>query len=412
MKRNYIIFVLLLMTYNISKAQIKILFDATKAESAANADWVLDADTHNLYWTSSGSATTTGTESNPQRYPTPLQNTVTSTTLETYWDGCLSAWGIDMVKKGYEVETLPYNVAITYGNTSNVQDLSNYKVFIIDEPNVKFTVTEDSAIKKFVRNGGGLFIISDHDGSDRNNDGIDSPHVLNALMDTASSKPYPFGIRFDYVDISGTYSNVLNSSTDPLLHGVMGNVTKVQWSDGTTMTLEPADNSSVKGVAFKTGASTTGTTNCLVAYSTYGAGRVVAMSDSSPADDGSGDSGDQSLYNGWTQDASGNHEILIVNATIWLAGTTTSVPDVDESNSIIVNQLTYPNQIKFAVSSTENLTNSEFCVYDILGRQVARFTNPTSNDIVIKNDKIGKGIFIYKLIVNGKPMKTGKFAVL
>ena len=231
-------------------------------------------------------------------------------------------------------------------------------------------------------------------------------------MDTASSKPYPFGIRFDYVDISGTYSNVLNSSTDPLLHGVMGNVTKVQWSDGTTMTLEPADNSSVKGVAFKTGASTTGTTNCLVAYSTYGAGRVVAMSDSSPADDGSGDSGDQSLYNGWTQDASGNHEILIVNATIWLAGTTTSVPDVDESNSIIVNQLTYPNQIKFAVSSTENLTNSEFCVYDILGRQVARFTNPTSNDIVIKNDKIGKGIFIYKLIVNGKPMKTGKFAIL
>ena len=411
MKKTYFIILIALVSYNLSNAQTKILFDATKAESAANADWVIDADTHNLSW-SSGPATTNGNESNPQRYPTPLQSTVTSTTAESYWEGCLSAWGIDLVKKGYEVETLPYNVAITYGNTSNVQDLSNYKVFIIDEPNIKFTVTEDSAIKKFVRNGGGLFIISDHDGSDRNNDGIDSPHVLNALMDTASSKPYPFGIRFDYVDISGTYANVLISSTDPLLHGVMGAVTEVMWSNGTTLTLKPTNNSTVKGVCYKTGASTTGTTNCLVAYSSYGAGRVVAMGDSSPADDGTGDPNDQSLYNGWTGDASGNHEKLIVNATIWLVGVINSIPDVDESNSIIVNQLTYPDQIKFAVSSMENLTNSEFCVYDMLGRQVMKFTNPASNDVVINNDKIGKGIFIYKLIVNGKPMKTGKFAIL
>jgi hypothetical protein len=31
-----------------SKAQIKILFDATKAEMAGNGDWVIDADLHNL----------------------------------------------------------------------------------------------------------------------------------------------------------------------------------------------------------------------------------------------------------------------------------------------------------------------------------------------------------------------------
>ena len=412
MKKTYFIFLFAFVIYNLSNAQVKILFDATKAESAANADWVIDADKHDLGFSNGPAVLGSGNESDPQRFPTPDQSTVTSSTLETYWEGSLSAWGIDMVKKGYEVETLPYNVAITYGNTSNVQDLSNYNVFIIDEPNIKFTIAEDSAIKKFVRNGGGLFLISDHDGSDRNNDGIDSPHVIQALMDTASAHPFPFGFSVDYVDISGTYANVLNSSTDPLLHGVMGAVTEVMWSDGTTFTLKPTYNSTIKGVCYKTGASTTGTTNCLVAYSSYGSGRVVVMGDSSPADDGTGDPNDNSLYNGWTSDASGNHERLIVNATIWLAGTTTSIPEIDESNSVLVNQLTYPNQIKFAVSSSESLENSEFCVYDMLGRVVAKFSNLNTNDIVINNNKLGKGIFIYKLIVNGKPMKTGKFAIL
>jgi len=412
MKRIYIIVLLTLIIFNVSKAQVKILYDATKAESAANADWVIDADAHNLSWSNGPAVLNGGNESNPQRYPTPDQSTVTSSTAETYWEGAISAWGIDMVKKGYEVETLPYNVSITYGNTSNVQDLSNYKVFIMDEPNIRFTAVEDTAITKFVRNGGGLFVISDHDGSDRNNDGYDSPHVLNGLMDTTSARPYPFGIRFDYVDISGTYTNVLSSSTDPLLHGIEGNVTEVAWYDGTTLTLERTNNSSVKGVVFKTGASTTGTTNCLVAYSTYGLGRVVAMGDSSPTDDGSGDPNDTSLDNGWTTDASGNHEKLIVNATIWLAGGTVGIKDVDASNSILVNQLTYTDKIKFVVTSSENIDNSEFCVYDILGKQVMKFTNPTSNDIVINNNKLGKGIFIYQLQVNGQSVKTGKFAIL
>jgi len=411
MKKTFITFLLGIIIFNVSKAQVKILYDATKAESAANADWVIDADLHNLGW-NPGPVVGSGNESNAQRLPTPDQSTVTSTTVETYWDGSLSAWGIDMVKKGYYVESLPYNVAITYGNTSNVQDLSNYKVFIVDEPNIKFTTAEDTAIKQFIRNGGGLFMISDHTGSDRNGDGWDSPHIWQALMDTNGVSPFPFGISVDYVNISGTYANVLNSPNDPLLHGVMGNVTEVMWSNGTTFTLKPTNNPTVKGVAYKTGASTTGTTNCLVAYATYGLGRVVAMGDSSPADDGTGDPNDNSLYNGWTQDASGNHERLIVNATIWLAGDANSIPEVNESSKILINQLTYADKIKFIVSSSENIDNSAFCVYDILGKQVMRFTNPASNDIIINNDKLGKGIFIYQLQVNGKSVKTGKFAII
>ena len=339
MKKIYIVVLLSLVTFNLSKAQVKILYDATKAETAGSADWVIDADAHDLGYSSGPAVLGGGDESDPQRFPTPDQSTVTSSTLETYWEGGISAWGIDMVKKGYYVETLPYNGSITYGNSGNVQDLSNYKVFIVDEPNIKFTAAEDTAIMQFVRNGGGLFMISDHNGSDRNNDGIDSPHIWQAFMDTVSSHPFPFGISVDYVDISGTYSNVSNLPGDPLLHGVMGNVTEVMWSDGTTFTLKPANNASVKGVVFKTGSSTTGTTGCLVAYSKYGNGRFVAMGDSSPADDGSGDPNDN-LYNGWTQDASGNHERLIVNATIWLSGDSTlSINEMNETNSILVNQL-------------------------------------------------------------------------
>jgi hypothetical protein len=48
----------------------------------------------------------------------------------------------------------------------------------------------------------------------------------------------------------------------------------------------------------------------------------------------------------------------------------------------------------------------------MLGKQVMKFSNPISNEIVINNDELGKGIFIYQLQVNGKAMKTGKFAIL
>ena len=151
-------FLLLIILFNvfISKAQtIKVLFDATKAETANNADWVVDSDKFNLGFNSSGVAVVgSGSEANPQRIPTPAQSGITSTTNETYWTGALSAWGIDCAKRGYVVETLPYNGAITYGNSSNEQDLSNYQVYIVCEPNIAFTSSEKAAIINFVKNGG------------------------------------------------------------------------------------------------------------------------------------------------------------------------------------------------------------------------------------------------------------------
>ena len=317
---------LLFLTQLLSAQRPKILFDATKAEMAGNADWVIDADVHNLTVSSSTHLMVTGgSDSNPQRFPTPAQSGITSTTAQSYWQGALSAWGVDAVKSGFDVETLPYNARITYNDATNVQDLKNYDVFVVDEPNILFTATEKTAILNFVRNGGGLFMISDHDVSDRNNDGYDSPHIWNDLMSSNSIITNPFGITFDYANFSQTTTNVATITTDSILHGSYGNPTTMLWANGTTMTLDLAKNSSAKGLVFKTGVSTTGTTNVMFASAFYGNGKVVAMGDSSPADDGSGDPGD-SLYDGWIADANGNHEKIIMNATLWLAAKKAIVP--------------------------------------------------------------------------------------
>ena len=178
----------------------KFLFDATKAETAGNADWVLDAD------------------SSPQRFPTPAQSNVTATTTESFWRGALSAWGIALAKLGHSVETLPSGTAITYGGTG-AQDLKNYDVFVVDEPNIRFTAAEKTAILNFVKNGGGLFMISDHTVSDRNNDGWDSPAIWNDLMSTNTVQTNPFGITITLNNFSETTSNRLSATTNPILNG-------------------------------------------------------------------------------------------------------------------------------------------------------------------------------------------------
>lgn len=195
--KRIIILATVVFAVNFSNSQTKFLFDATKAEMAGNADWVIDADLHNLRANSNGTVSTGGTQSNPQRFPTPSQNNITSSTSETYWNGGLSAWAVDLVKLGYDIETLPYNGRITFEDSTNPQDLSLYKVFVVDEPNLKLTTEEANALVSFVANGGGLFMISDHTISDRNNDGWDSPLIWNDILQNNTVQPNPFGITFD-----------------------------------------------------------------------------------------------------------------------------------------------------------------------------------------------------------------------
>jgi hypothetical protein len=277
----------------------KFLFDASQGETAGNADWVIDED-----------------NSNPQRIPTPLQSTVTATTAVTYWTGAMSSWGIALAKKGHTVETLQSTGLITYGVTTNPQDLKNYDVFVVVEPNIRFTTAEKQAIINFVKNGGGLFLGANHNGSDRNNDGYDAPKIWNDLMSTNGIKANPFGITIELTSITQLSTNVLTNSTgNPILRGTEGNVTNLDYHSGSTLTINRTANPTVKPLIWQNGIAQTSTTKVMCATSTYGTGRVFAVTDSSPIDDGTGAPGN-TLYVGWSLYS---HVPLFMNASMWLS---------------------------------------------------------------------------------------------
>ncbi|MDQ0912556.1 hypothetical protein QFZ22_008541 [Streptomyces canus] len=168
----------------------------------------------------------------------------------------------------------------------------------------------------FVKNGGGLFMISDHTGADRNNDGEDALEILNDLMTNNSvDSTDPFGFSIDSLSISSDYPSAISDSSNPVLHGSFGTVTKSLIASGTTATLKPADNSAVKGLLYRTGYS--GNTGAFFATSTFGSGKVAFWGDSSPIDDGTGQSGN-TLYDGWN-DTGATNAALALNATEWLS---------------------------------------------------------------------------------------------
>jgi hypothetical protein len=275
----------------------RVLFDNGHAETAGNADWIISTS-----------------------QPNPL-NEDSSPSSETDWTGALSSWGVALQKTGdYSLDTLPSGSKLTYGGTS-ATDLSNFDTLVLPEPNTLFTTAEKTAIMTFVKNGGGLFMISDHTGADRNSDGEDAVEILNDLMTNNSvDSTDPFGFSIDTLDISSGYPAAISDSTNAVLHGSFGTVTKSLIADGTTATLKPADNSAVKGLVYRSGYS--GNTGAFFATSTFGSGRVAFWGDSSPIDDGTGQSGN-TLYDGWN-DTGATNAALALNATEWLAGGSSS----------------------------------------------------------------------------------------
>ncbi|MFF4908041.1 hydrolase [Streptomyces sp. NPDC001260] len=269
----------------------RVLFDDGHAEEAGNADWIISTSK-----------------------PDPLGQDSTPS-AETDWTGALSSWGVALQKTGsYSLKTA--TSALTYGGSSST-DLSNFDTLVLPEPNTLFTTAEKTAIMTFVKNGGGLFMISDHTGADRNNDGYDAVEILNDLMTNNSvDSTDPFGFSIDSLSISSDYPSAISDSTDPVLHGSFGTVSKSLIASGTTATLKPADNSAVKGLLYRTGYS--GNTGAFFLTSTFGSGRVAFWGDSSPIDDGTGQSGN-TLYDGWN-DSGATNAALALNATAWLAG--------------------------------------------------------------------------------------------
>jgi hypothetical protein len=277
--------------------QYAVLFDASHGETAGNADWVISASQPDPL----------GEHANPRG--------------EADWTGALSAWGVALQKTGrYRLMTLPRGGRISYSDRANRLDLANFNVFVVPEPNIRFTSAEKTAIMSFVQGGGGLFMIADHDQSDRNSDGIDSLAIWNDLMSDNAIKPGdPFGFRFDALQIGSDNPRGLSAAAvgSPVFHGPFGDVTGSIIRGGTTATIDPTDNPNVQGLLYRSRANTSGKSGVFFLTSLFGQGRLAAWGDSSAVDDGTGAAGDK-LFDGW-DDAGGSDAILALNATEWLA---------------------------------------------------------------------------------------------
>ena len=265
-----------------------VLIDQAHAQTAGNADWVVDT-------------------TDP---PSP-----TSPVSDEDWTGGISAWGVALRKAGHSVQVLNSGT-FTYGG-AGTKDLSKFDVLITVEPNTDFTATERTAIKSFVQAGGGLFFVADHILSDRNSDGVDSPQIFNNLEAVLGS-----GMSCPTSGAASNFSGLCSAlGTDALVLPILdydayrslplSATDSVEFFNGTAITL-----------AGNARAIVNSTNGAMMAASTVGSGRVVLFGDSSVPDDGTGATG-ESLYDGWSQHA--DRELLLA-ATDWLIQKKVNLP--------------------------------------------------------------------------------------
>lgn len=186
--------------------------------------------------------------------------------------------------------------------------LSTVDVLILPEPNTNLTSTEKTAINDFVVNKGkGLYVIADHGNSDRNSDGWDSVEIFNGYLNGGSTTTEwvgkTFGFRVNYVDVTQ------EPITDIRAHAITTGVSSIAAWNGATFTI--TNSTYAKGVAYLSG----NTSPYVVASQLPSGGRVSAIGDSSPYNDGSGLTS-VANYNSWPQY---NISTLGVNTVKWLA---------------------------------------------------------------------------------------------
>ena len=252
----------------------KVLFDNAHAQTASNADWTISGGFSDF-----GDALE------------DLQMVV-------------DEWGNDESSRQDENDG-----PITYS------ELSKHDVYIIPEPNVPFTRSEQEAIARFVEEGGGLFIIADHVGADRNNDGWDAVEIFNGFQNNSDDLVSPHDPEDEFVPKYFGVSFIERSfSMDPITdidrsHPVTEGVYSVGMWAGTTMRVH--DTQKVTGLIYLDGETFKGP---YLAVSSHGVGKVVLLGDSSPGDDGTGAPGD-TLYDGWNF---GDNADMHINAAKWL----------------------------------------------------------------------------------------------
>jgi len=221
-----------------------------------------------------------------------FDNAHAQTAGSAHWtiDTGFSYFADDVEDAGFRVNSIDYGEI-------KASLLEQFDILVIPEPNNPFDREEIEDIKDFVKNGGGLFLISDHKGADRNHNGWDSIKIYNKFVDD-------FGFKFN----ERTFSEHPLKG-DRLDCSVMEGVFEVGSWGGTS--IEVLDPSKVKGLI---NVSNSNGGDPFVVVAEYGKGRIVAVGDSSPFDDGSMSS--EKLYANYQMY---DHRNMAVNLVDFLA---------------------------------------------------------------------------------------------
>lgn len=282
-----------------SQTPKKALFDHTRHEEAGtSAEWVI----------------CTASEPNPSP---------ANPTSETSWNGGISAMGFDLFKAGYTVQSLPPVGRVTYGDATNAQDLSHYSIYIIPEPYLKFSAAEKQAILSYVQNGGGLLLVGNHSGAARysGTGGTDAYTVFNDLVIVGGTNVYGFSFVPGHGPgdakantTSTAFSTATDAGTQAIVHGAFGGLSLMDFHSYSYLSYNTALNPSVKEILHT---QISGDTGSFIVTCTIGSGHVVAISDSSPADDGTTTTSGKSLHNSYTINS---NRAFFMNSCAYLAG--------------------------------------------------------------------------------------------
>ncbi|MBN1151039.1 hypothetical protein JXA84_07470 [candidate division WOR-3 bacterium] len=304
------------------------------------------------------------------------------------WNGQLSTWAYELYLQGHQIRI---NADYVTSSTFTGVDL-----FIIPEPQDTFFVHEMDAIENFVLTGGSVLIIADHNSSDRNGNGWDSPSIFDGYTQPHITTPPGndperfikprFGMHLHVKDednnsITGSWTNVSNSPDDPIIHGPHGRVDTFTYHVGNVFSVFPGVNpslDSLTGRIWKNG-SPQDTTLVIVVTCRAGDGKVGGVGDSSPCCD---ESGPTSHPNNWTEH---DNRILFLNLSCWLLESNTFVEEHPARDHALYVQ----NGVIFKTWLSTEFLN----LHDITGRIVA-VVHPSNTD---------QNLTIYQLPASLKP---------
>lgn len=257
MKKFSLMMAFFLLTICSAGYSAEILYDDTHAQTAGNADWIPE--------------------------------------------GAYSEMADMLKENGFTITSL--SKAVGRDGEINADLLKSYQAIILAEPNNPYTDAEKKAIVEFVHNGGGLFIIGDHAGADRNNNGWDAVKVFNDFTPV-------FGFKFQSNMIyEAPLSGSINNG-----HPAMFGVRAVGAWAGATFDIIEADGKAVGLIDSRIARAP------YVVAAEYGSGRVLAIGDSSPFDDGTGSGNGKNKLHDSYDSFMYSHPQLAYNAMAWTTG--------------------------------------------------------------------------------------------